>query len=441
MNRFTRFAILAVSLVIFSYVALGYVLGKTQSDRPYRALTVFTEVLQHIQQDYVEEPNIPLVTTGALRGLLESLDPLSSYLSPNEYTEYKRRIEKPAKGQIGLALSKRFGYVVVVSVLPDSPAQRAGLRAGDVLESIASFTTREMSVGQAEILLAGEPGSSVAVTVVRRSRPDPQETHIVRVELPNTKLQSLMLKEPDVPAGADIAYLRVPALQAGTAEEIRQKLLQFEKQGAKKLILDLRDCALGPASEGIALAKLFIASGKLGSLRGQTLPPQEFSAEPVKVAWRHPMNVLISSSTSGAAEIAAGAIMGSGRGQTVGERTFGGASEQRVFPLEDGAALILTVANYFTPAGKSIPDEGVAPSVEVKRAASDFFDSSDGDELGQAPEYESPAVQDDLVLKRAIDLLVNPNSAPQPNTKSDARKIAFYELPAMLLNGGFALPA
>src|SRR6266849_6405334 len=126
MSRLAKLIVLSLSLVVFSYVALGFVLGKTE-DKTYRSLTVFGEVLQHVQQDYVEEPNLPLVTAGALHGLLESLDPQSSYLSPREYAEFKKKSQGGAKGALGVVLSKRFGYIVVVSVLPESPAQKAGL--------------------------------------------------------------------------------------------------------------------------------------------------------------------------------------------------------------------------------------------------------------------------------------------------------------------------
>ncbi|HEX2713753.1 MAG TPA: PDZ domain-containing protein, partial [Candidatus Acidoferrales bacterium] len=168
MSRAAKLIVLSLSFLVVSYVGLGYVLGKTADDRTYRSLTVYGEVLQHIQQDYVEEPNLPLVTSGALHGLLESLDPMSSYLSPREYAEYKQKSQSAAKGEIGATLSKRFGYIVVVTTLPESPAQKAGLRSGDILEAIAGFTTREMSVGQAQILLAGAPGTAVKVSVVRR---------------------------------------------------------------------------------------------------------------------------------------------------------------------------------------------------------------------------------------------------------------------------------
>jgi carboxyl-terminal processing protease len=176
------------------------------------------------------------------------------------------------------------------------------------------------------------------------------------------------------------------------------------------LILDLRDTAAGPMSEGIALAQLFLSKGKIVTLRGQTVPAQEFSAEPAKVAWTQPVTVLISNSTFGAAEIAAAAIAANQRGRLVGERTFGAAAEQKVIPLEDDAALILTVANYYTPAGKSIPADGVAPDVEVRREAAAAFDEDIEDAPARAPQAED-SPREDRILKKAIELLLAPPAA------------------------------
>src|SRR5262252_8075935 len=188
MIRFARFAILAVSVLIVGWVGLGHVLGRTANDKAYKSLVVYSEVLQKIQQDYVDEPNMHLVTAGSLHGLLESLDSESSYLTPREYTEYQQKISNPGTGETGLNLSKRFGYVIVTSVLPDSAAERAGLHSGDILESVAGFTTREMSAGQAKNLLAGQPGTGVKVGVIRRGKTDPEEVDIVRQKLPAAKL-------------------------------------------------------------------------------------------------------------------------------------------------------------------------------------------------------------------------------------------------------------
>ncbi len=409
MSRLAKLVVLTLSLVVFSYVALGYVLGKTGEDKTYRSLTVYGEVLQHIQQDYVEEPNLPLVTSGALHGLLESLDPQSSYLSPREYADYKQKLQNPARGEIGATLSKRFGYVVVVSVLPDSPAHKAGLRSGDILEAIADFTTREMSVGQAQILLAGEPGTGVKVSVVRRGRTEPQDVDVVRAQLAPTHVLAEKLEE-------GIGYLRVPSLDPGKANEIREKLLQLDRQGTHKLVVDLRNCGRGEVSEAVAAARWFLPSGTIATLRGQVVARQEFVAEPAKVVWNYPMTVLISGSTSGAAEVLAASIGGNRRGEVVGTRTFGSASEQKLIPLEDGAALVLTIANYRTPAGKSIAEDGVSPTVEVRAASADESDEQadtrDEEGLPLAPS-EPSASRDDPVLRKAIDLL-----------KGEARKAA-----------------
>jgi carboxyl-terminal processing protease len=395
MNRLPKIIVLGLSFLVFSYVGLGYVLGQTggsDDERTYRSLTVYSEVLQRIQEDYVDEPNLTVVTAGALHGLLESLDPFSGYLSPREYTDYKDKQKANAKGEVGATMAKRFGYVVVVSVLPGSPAEKAGMRGGDILESVAGFTSREMSVSQAKVMLDGAPGSIVKVSVVRRGQQEPLALDVTRAVLP---AQHLTIERMD-----DVAYIDVPALNAGMAAELREKLQQLDREGVHKLVLDLRDTASGPVAEGIAAARLFLQSGNIAALSGQTVPRQAFDAEPGKVVWRYPVEVLISERTLGAAEVLAAGLGGNQRAGLVGGRTFGGACEQKLIPLEDGSALILSVAYYYTPAGKSILDEGVQPTVAV-RLPLDFSD--DDDAATARPRRAAPA--DDPVLRKALDLL------------------------------------
>lgn len=407
MSRLTKIVLLSISLLVFAYVGLGYGLGKASDEKAYRSLIVYGEVLQKVQQDYVDEPNLPMVTAGALHGLLESLDSQSSYLTPREYTEYKQKLQNPKIGETGVTLSKRFGYIMVVSVLPDSPAQKAGVRNGDIFESIAGFTTRDMSVGQALNLLAGDPGTGVKASVVRRGRTQTQEADLVRARLAPQKIVSEKI-DPD------ILVLRLPTLEAGRADEVRERLLQAERQGIHKVILDVRDCGRGDIGEGAALARLFLTSGTIATLRGQTLTRQILSAEPNKVAWRGPVSVLINISTSGPAEILAAGIAGNQRGDVVGERTFGLASEQRLIPLDDGAAIILTVGNYYGNSGKSILEEGVVPTVAVRAAADEDSDGgADDDSVQTPPQKEAPAEPrplspDDPVLRKAIELLKAP---------------------------------
>ena len=406
MNRAARIGIVVVSVVIFCYAGLGHVLGRATDDKAYKSLTVYGEVLQKIQQDYVDDPNMHTVTAGSLHGLLESLDPQSSYLTPREYDEYKKKLQNSGTGETGLTLSKRFGYVIVLSVLPDSPGTKAGIRSGDIFESIGGFTTRDMSVGQALNLLSGQPGTGIKVAVIRRGKATPDEVDLVREKLATPKI---IVQKAD----PDILVLRLPSLDAGRADEVRNRLLDAEKQGARKVIVDVRECGRGPVSEAISLARLFVPSGTISTLRGQTVSAQAFSAEPKQVVWRNTVSVLIDATTSGAAEVFASAIVANHRGDVVGERTFGLASEQKLITMDDGAALILTVANYYNPGGKSILEEGITPT-EIVRAVPEDSDSGDDDaapaqetqkEPGLGPRPLSP---EDPIFHRALDLLKTP---------------------------------
>jgi carboxyl-terminal processing protease len=393
---------------MFCFAGLGYVLGRTPDDKTYRSLTVYSEVLQKVQQDYVDEPNMHLVTTGALHGLLESLDPHSSYLTPREYTEYKQKLAANVNGDVGLTLSKRFGYIIVVSVLPDSPATKAGIHSGDIFESVAGFTTRDMSVGQALNFLRGQVGTGVKVSVIRRGKAQPDEVDLVREKPPAVKLVS-QKAEPDILA------LRLITLDPGRADEVRSILLEAEKQGVRKVILDLRECGRGPVSEAISLARLFVPSGTLTTLRGQTVSAQVFSAEPGKVIWKNPVSVLVDATTSGAAEVLASAIAANHRGDVVGERTFGLASEQKLITLDDGSAIFLTVANYFNPGGKSILEEGVLPTETVHAAATeDDSDAAEDDGTPAANTQKEPSAgprplsPEDAIFRKALELLKAP---------------------------------
>ena len=403
MNRPTRILILALSALVLLYAGLGFALARNGEENAYRSLGVFSEVLQHIQQDYVEEPNMRQVARGAMHGFIEYLDPQSGYLSAREYEDYKARMNAHPKGDIGVVLSKRFGYLLVLTTLPDSPAQKAGLSTGDILETIAGFSTREISIRQAELLLEGEPGSVVKLTEVRHGGTESHDLEVTRVALGTPRLVTDKLE-------SDIAYMRVPAFTAGRAAEIRQKLVDFSNQGIHKLVLDLRDCASGNMSEGIATANLFLNSGTITTLSGQTVPAKEFKADPQKAVWTGPVTVLISPHTAGAAEVLAAALSQDRAVPTIGQRTFGSASEQKDIPLEDGGALILTTALYRDPSGKSINETGVKASVEVAPADEDSSADLQEEGAGQAPPGHpslggAPRPSNDPVLKKALDIL------------------------------------
>jgi carboxyl-terminal processing protease len=400
MNSISKKIVVGVSVLIMAYVATGYVRARASDDKAFRALTVYGEVLEHIQRDYVDDPNMHQVTSGALHGLLDSLDPQSAYLSPLEYTDFKEKSAKGSKASAGVALTKRFGYIGVIAVLPDSPAQKAGLRIGDLMESIAGFTTSQMALDQAQVLLTGEPGAVVKLSVIRRGKAEPQDMEITLAKLAPPKIVEDKIQ-------GDIAYLHVHAFDPGTTKQIREKLVQFEHQGAHKLILDLRDCAFGDIQEGISTAQLFLPSGTITTLKGQTISPVVSSADASKVVWSQPMSVIIGNGTDGAAEILAGAVADNHRGDTIGSRTYGTASMQKLVQLDDGSALILTIATYYTPKGKEIPAEGVTPTVEVKPAADDTVASNDQE---QAPNNGGVS-PDDPSVKKAIEILQGAGAA------------------------------
>src|ERR1700678_4382623 len=247
MNSLTKKIVIGVSVLVIAYVAAGYMLGKSSNDNAFRALTGYSEVLDHIQRDYVDDPNMHAVTSGSLHGLLDSLDPQSAYLSPLEYKDFKEKTASNPPADSGLALMRRFGYIGVIAVLPDSPAAKIGLRIGDILEKIAGFTTSQMAIDQAQLLLKGNPGTTVQLSVIRRGKAEPQEMNITLAKLTAPKLVEDRLN-------GDVAYLRVPEFTPGVTRQIREKLAQFQKSGAKKLILDLRDSFLGDDPEGILTA-------------------------------------------------------------------------------------------------------------------------------------------------------------------------------------------
>jgi carboxyl-terminal processing protease len=400
MSMKTKAAILVSSAAVLVFVVVGSLDGvrASSNDGAYRQLQVYSEVLSRVRGDYVEEPNIPVVTEGALHGLLESLDANSSYLTPEQYKEYKAH-KTDAKGDIGAAISKRFGYASVVAVIPGSPADKAGVQPSDIFEAIEGKSTREMSLAGVHELLEGQPGSTVTISVVKPRKAEPQKMVITRDAVVIPPVTDKMLED-------GIAEIRVDAFTKGKSQEIASKLKSAQKDGAKKIILDLRNCADGEELEGIATANLFLNHGTITYLQGQKYPREAFNADPAKAISLLPIVVLVNKGTSGAAEIVAAAILENARGDIVGDKTFGDGSIQKVMELPDGSALILSVAKYYSPQGKAIQDTAVTPNVLVADADEDapVPDEDENAEPADAPTKAQPPQQDDQ-LQKAIQVL------------------------------------
>ena len=404
MSMKTKAAILVSSFAVLLFVVVGSLGGvhASSNDGSYRQMQVYSEVLSRVQNEYVEDPNIPKVTDGALHGLVESLDANSSYLTAAAYKAYKAH-KAEGKGEIGATISKRFGYADVVSVLPGSPAEKAGIEDTDIFESIEGQSTRDMSLPEIRAALSGTPGSTVNVSVVRARRAEPQKMVITRDVITIPPVFDKMLED-------GIGYVKVDALTKGEALDIAAKIKSLEKSGAKKLILDLRNTSDGEESEGIATANLFLNHGTITYLQGQKYPREAFNADPAKAITTLPVAVLVNKGTAGAAEIVAAALLENARADVVGDKTFGDGSVQKTIDLKDGGALILSVAKYYSPSGKAIEDAAVTPNVLVADETDNVISDDDGAETAPAePEAKPKNTQDDQ-LHKAVEVLKSRSS-------------------------------
>jgi carboxyl-terminal processing protease len=397
-NRF-KAILLSVSLAVVLFMVAGglVVRASDQNDGAYRQLGVYSEVLSRIRSEYVEEPNIPKVTDGALHGLLESLDANSSYLNPEQYKEYKEH-KREGKADIGAAISKRFGYAAIIAVVPGGPADKAGIEGSDIIESIEGQSTRDMSLAEIRDKLSGTPGSNVLLSIVRARRAEPQKITVTREVVAFPPVNDKMMDD-------QIGYMKADILNKGKAQEIAAKIKTLQRQGAKKLILDLRDCAAGEETEGIAIANLFLNHGTITYLQGQKYPRQTFNADPSKAVTNLPLVVMVNRGTAGPAEIVAAAIMENGRGDVVGDKTFGVGSVQKLIEIPDGSALILSVAKYYTPSGKAIQDTAITPNVLVADADQDAVLPDDDSSNAVEQERKLEQQHEDDQLHKAIDVL------------------------------------
>jgi carboxyl-terminal processing protease len=408
MPKISKILLLVVSvvLVLTAFVGArttGVSAASDQQEGAYRQINVYSEVLRHIQSDYVTDPNIPSVTNGALRGLLESLDADSSYLTPADYKAYKaERARADLKAQVGINVSKRFGYATVVSVVPGSPADKAGLIDGDIMEAISGTDTRDLSLAVIGMMLEGAPGSELTVAVVRPRKAVPDKITMTRT----------MVAEPAVAdtlyENSTILYLKPVILDRDHVLAVENKLKMLDKGGSKKILLDLRDVAAGDMAEATRLANFFLKSGTIATLEGQKVEKVTYAADPARALEANsPMVVIVNRGTAGPGELVAAALLDDKRAQLVGEKTFGEGTQQKTFELPNGAALILSVAKYGTPSGKKLQDDAVTPDVLV---AGNFVEpDADGDDDSDTPSTTAtpakPAVQVDDQLSKALDLL------------------------------------
>lgn len=427
MPKSLKISLLAISAALLLTVFLGANLSgvhaATGSDKDgaYRQIHVYGEVLQHIQSDYVEEPKMNVVTVGALRGLVETLDSSSSYMPADEYKAYKANVA--GKGSLGLTVAKRGYYAVIVSTVNGGPADKAGLNDGDVIESIGKISTHELSIASIVNKLEGQPGSQVTLYVIR-----PRHSRPEKMDLTLANLQPIPVGETFYEQNS-ILYLKPVVVDREHVQQIEQKLKAMNRTNTKKVLLDLRDVSVGTDADALRLANLFIKNGTLATLEGQKFTKQTFTAEPGKsVNSSAPMVVIVNRGTAGPAELVAGALLDDKRADVVGEKTFGEGSELKTFEMPDGSAVILAVAKYHLPSGKKLQDEGLTPNVLVAQDTSDQAAAGGDDEDEDAtdsqvsnasqtvnaskpklPQAKTPEVVDEQ-LNKALDMLKSKNA-------------------------------
>ena len=403
MPKSLKISLLAVSVVLVLCVFLGvnahgvHAAGDVAQQGAYNQINVYGEVLQHIQTDYVEVPDITKVTNGALRGLLESLDADSSYLTPADYKAYKG--DQGGKAQVGINVSKRYGYATVVSVIPGSPADMAKLTDGDIIESISGQDTRDLSLAIIQLMLEGTPGSALQLGVILPRKADPQKMTLTRVVVAEPPVAETLYND------GSVLYLKPMDIDHEHVQEIESKL-KANKAGNKKVLLDLRDVSNGDMPDAVRLANIFIGSGTIATLGGQKFPTQTFAADSSKVIdGTAPLVVLVNRGTTGPAELVAAAIQDDKRGQLVGERTFGEGSLQKTFDLPDGSAIILSIAKYASPSGKQFESDAVTPGTLVA-SNYDLLDEMDADDSAseKTPPKKIVPMPDDQLTK-ALDIL------------------------------------
>lgn len=417
----TKFILTLLSATLTLYTFVGgwiYTSAQQPANDPNAQLRIFESVLQHIQNDYVDEPNMEKVRAGALRGLAYGLDPYSTYLTPEQVKEYNAGNKDNLAG-IGAELSQVASYLYVIAPMKGSPADQAGIKAGDIIEYIDNKATRDISLYDAKQLLNGAAGSDVKLRVLRAN----SSPLTITVKRGSARAATA---EARMEAGR-VGVLRINSLADGEANDVRARLQDLMKQGAQKIVLDVRDTAGGSLTEAVAVANLFIKDGVLAETIGREGKAlKTYTADPKATVFSGPVVAMIDTGTAGAAEVIASALLERNRGQVVGEKSFGAGTEQQLFTLRGGDGLLLTTVKWASSNGKTFLGEdrahsGVTPTVEVKgQEVSEAVDpddltGNDDDSIKQpeqgndkheaAPAPTTKPAVEDLQLKKALELL------------------------------------
>jgi carboxyl-terminal processing protease len=391
MSHRTRLLVALVSTGLIGYIAVGSLLGRVLGDTSYGQLAIFNEVVRLVIDSYVEPVNVDRAMAGARLGMSDALDGDSSYLDAEEFRLYQQP-PKEDEAEIGVVLTRRFSFVMVVAPRPGSPAEKAGLRTGDILKTIDERHTRPMPAVVAERLLRGAPGSSVKLAVLRAGA-DPFDVTVVRERVLPAAAQGRMLE-------GGTGLVKVTDFTPTTAEDVRTQVEALERDGATHMLLDLRGAAWGAPADGTKVAEIFLQGGLVAKLVDRRKEERLLQADAARSAWSGPLAVLVDNGTSGPGEIVAAALLDAGRAKLVGEHTFGRASVSKTVALPEGG-LVLTVAKYLSPKGTSIHGEGLAPSVPVAAQREEDEELAEGAKPDRILEKALEVVKGDATAAKA----------------------------------------
>lgn len=330
---------------------------------PFDELRTFTEIFGRIKQDYVEPVSDKKLLEDAIRGMLSGLDPHSAYLANEEYKE----LQEGTTGQfggLGIEVGMENGFVKVVSPIDDTPAQKAGIKAGDLIVRLDDRPVKGMTLGEAVKIMRGEPGSLIVLTVIREGAEAPLKFEITRDIIKVKSVKSRLLEK-------DYAYVRISSFQSGTGESLVEAIADLKKENEaplKGIVLDLRNNPGGVLNAAVDVSDAFIESGLIVYTEGRIKNSEmRFNATPDDIIDGAPIVVLINGGSASASEIVAGALQDHKRAIIMGEKSFGKGSVQTILPTSNGAAVKLTTARYYTPSGRSIQAEGIEPDVTLAR--------------------------------------------------------------------------
>ncbi|MBI3378360.1 MAG: S41 family peptidase [Nitrospirae bacterium] len=417
----------ALSGVFIGRMSIGSMRAEGEG---YEYLKVFTEVLSLVKKNYVEEVTTKDLVYGAIKGMLNSLDPHSAFMPPEAYKDMQLDTKGEFGGigiQIGLKDGVLDGVLTVIAPIEDTPAYNAGIKAGDKIIKINGESTRDMGLQDAVSKMRGLKGTSVAITIMREGWKDTKDFTIVRDVIKVKSVKSRVIEN-------NIGYVKLSQFQERTADDLEAALSKLEKQNITSLILDLRNNPGGLLNSAVDVSSQFLPAGKVVvSIKGRSGEKGEYRTEDGKVSEQEakkakmfsaiPMIVLVNQGSASASEIVAGALKDWNRAVILGVQTFGKGSVQSVVPLSDGSGLRLTTARYYTPKGISIQSTGITPDIIVKLEQKNgvkehtvvrekdlerHLKNDQLEEKQKTPEETAPievSEKEDIQLQRAIDLL------------------------------------